>query len=517
MNIEKDGLRKKMISNTIANYVRLGLNFFIGIFLTRTLFLGLTREEYGMWALLWTVFGYSVLLDFGFGTAVQKATSETLVTKEWKKFNRLISTVFFNYIVIALIISAIAVILSFNIDRVFSFDSVEKVKYFRKVFLVFGVGTSLGFPFGFTMEILLGLNEIRLRNMIQIGAKLFTFLILYFVVTRGYSIMEMAIGTIIVNMTANMVQTFFVFKKIPSLKVSLKLYDRKQIKSVMSFSLFAYIIIFTNLIIFRTDQIVISVFSSVSLVAIYQIASRLAETYKMFSSQFLDNLRPIAAILFISNQKSKLAKILIESNRLLGFFATLMIIPLLIFLKEVLSIWLELSDPAGTICAIILLLSMYFYVFFRSSSVYILLMSNAHKQLTIVAIIECIINLVLSIFLIKRIGIVGVAIGTIVPNILAAIFYNIPKACQFAEISFKEFFSQAIFRTAWIGMITASIIYIISTRFRPSNLLELILHFSLSSIIFLVLYYFFGVYGWERKQFNEFISKKFIKIARSKA
>jgi len=78
----QNGLRKTMIANTIANYVKLILGFIIAVFLTRLLFMGLTREEYGMWALLLTIFGYSVLLDFGFGTAVQKATSETVVNKD---------------------------------------------------------------------------------------------------------------------------------------------------------------------------------------------------------------------------------------------------------------------------------------------------------------------------------------------------------------------------------------------------------------------------------------------------
>ncbi len=509
--MEQGGLRKRMITNTIANYVKLILGFVIAIFLTRLLFMGLTREEYGMWALLWTIFGYSVLLDFGFGTAVQKATSETLISKDWKRFNRLISTVFFNYVFLAMIIMVFTLIMSQFIDRIFSFSDQQQILYYRSVFLIFGIGTSLGFPFGVTLEILLGLNEIKLRNMIQIGSRLVNFIALYWIVSSGMSIREMAIATISINMVANAVQTWFCFKRIPSMKVSLKFYDRGMVKEVMSFSIFAYIIIFTNLIIFRTDQLVISIFSSVAMVAIYQIASRLADTFKQFSTQFLDNLKPVAATLFASNEEGKLGQILMESNRLQGFIATMMIIPLIIYIKPILNIWLELTDPAGITSAIILLVSMYIYVFFRSSSVHIILMGNNYKRLTIVAGIECTLNLVISIILIHHIGIIGVALGTLIPNVLATIFFNIPSGCRFAGVSFKRFFSITIFRTVWIGFLTALIVFGFSFIHEPQNLWHLLLHFAASALIYLILYYLFGIYKWERDQFHGFVKAKMVR------
>ncbi|MCK4955996.1 MAG: hypothetical protein KAS49_00060, partial [Candidatus Cloacimonetes bacterium] len=63
------GLRKTMIVNTTSNYGKLILSIIVIVFLTRILFMGLSREEYGIWALLWSIFGYSLLLDFGFGAA----------------------------------------------------------------------------------------------------------------------------------------------------------------------------------------------------------------------------------------------------------------------------------------------------------------------------------------------------------------------------------------------------------------------------------------------------------------
>ncbi|MDZ4121079.1 MAG: hypothetical protein U1C33_01565, partial [Candidatus Cloacimonadaceae bacterium] len=171
----EQGLRKRMLVNTLSNYGKVVVGLFITIFLTRILFLGLSREEYGFWALLWSIFGYSLLLDFGFGTSIQKYTSECHVTKDWERYNRIVSTVFFNYAIFAALIAVFTVILGFNLNALFDFDRANEL-YYRKVLIIFGLGSALAFPFGFFTEVLRGLQKMHIRNLIQIA-----FIVLNFV------------------------------------------------------------------------------------------------------------------------------------------------------------------------------------------------------------------------------------------------------------------------------------------------------------------------------------------------
>lgn len=507
------GLRKRMIVNTISNYGRLILSILITIFLTRILFLGLSREEYGIWALLWSIFGYSLLLDFGFGAAVQKETSQTMVNQDWKRYNRLLSTVFINYLFMGLLIALASIILANNIDKLFQFNNESDINYYRKVFVIFGVGTSIVFPFGFFMEVLRGLHKIKMRNFISMAYNILNFIFMYIVIQSGLALIGMTIVTILISLLTNFTMAYFAYKSIPTLKISWKFYDFKLLKNVMSFSLFAYIITFSNLIIFRTDQLVISFFASVSLVAVYQISSRLATTFRNFSSQFLDNLAPVAATLFASNKEQKLSKIMIESNRLMGFISTLLFIPLIVFVQPLLKIWLELSDPDGLLVAIILMISMYILVFFRSTSVRIILMSDHYKNLSIIAIVECVANLALSILLINYtdLGIVGVALGTLIPNLILAVSFNIPIGLKFSKITFKEYFQQSVWKTLWIGIISLLFALFIRKIFYPTNFLMLFSAFIIVIIFYLLLYYRFGTLGWERKQFTEFLKAKFFR------
>ena len=78
-------------SSPLSNYILLVLRLVSVFVMTRSLFMNLSSGEYSFWALLWAVFGYTLLLDFGFGTAVQKMTSQTRVSGDWGQFAQMLS------------------------------------------------------------------------------------------------------------------------------------------------------------------------------------------------------------------------------------------------------------------------------------------------------------------------------------------------------------------------------------------------------------------------------------------
>jgi hypothetical protein len=171
---------------------------------------------------------------------------------------------------------------------------------------------------------------------------------------------------------------------------------------------------------------------------------------------------------------------------------------------------------------------MYNLLFFRSSSVYILLMLNKQKTLTKIALIECLANLGLSILLLKTLpvtitlfgisidnfNIVGVALGTFIPNVVLAFTYNVPAAIKFSGLSIKEYFNISIRRTLVIGLIVFVLAEILYRLRYPGKLLEIVLYTFIIGIIYGILTWFIGLEGWEKKQVVGFVNSK-IKARRS--
>lgn len=479
-----------IFKSTVSNYILLILKIVLSLILVRVMFLGISNEEYGFWALLWTIFGYSLLLDFGFGTAVQKATSQAYAKDNWDGYNNIVSTIFFSYVCLSFFILIITFILANNLEKIFAFSDSSLIEYYKMVFYIFGFGTAFLFPFGFFREILRGLQKISLRNNIDIVFTFLNFLLLYLCVKYEYNLIHMAIVAVLIQFFTSVLMAYFVFKNIPNFKIAIKLFENKKMKSLVGFSIFAYIVMFSNIIIFRTDQIVVSMFSTVALVGLYQIVARVSELFRQFSTQIHDILGPISASLFTVNKKDKLYNTLLNTNKIVGFIATLIFIPTMLYLDKLLYFWLEIENEDAILTGKILLVSMYILVFFRSSSVQVLLMCEKHKQLTIVAIAEAVLNLALSIYLVQKYSIVGVALGTLIPNVLFAIFYNIPASCYFTKVSIYHYFKEVVFKSILLGVLIYSIFYFLTLN-KIDTIFHLIIYAFIICSIFSFLYYIF--------------------------
>jgi O-antigen/teichoic acid export membrane protein len=74
--------------------------------------------------------------------------------------------------------------------------------------------------------------------------------------------------------------------------------------------------------------------------------------------------------------------------------------------------------------------------------VQVLLMNGLHTQLMKIGLLEALANVVLSVILVKEYGMIGAAIGTLIPNVLLALFYNIPVALKYSSTHMRTYIKE---------------------------------------------------------------------------
>ena len=94
---------------------------------------------------------------------------------------------------------------------------------------------------------------------------------------------------------------FIVKQKIPSFKFILRP-DLKVFGEIWNFSLFVYLNSLAMLITAKTDRFVLSSILGLPAVSAYQIGTRLPEMSQSLSSQFQDNVIPVASNLAKKNE-----------------------------------------------------------------------------------------------------------------------------------------------------------------------------------------------------------------------
>ncbi|MDY6915693.1 MAG: oligosaccharide flippase family protein [Candidatus Cloacimonadota bacterium] len=453
--------------NTLVNYALFIVTFITAIFTTRILFLGLGEVAYGFWVLVWSIFGYSLLLDFGFGTSVKKYTAEVIVTKDYKVYNKQISTVFSTYTVMSIIIIIATVILQSHLQEIFKFPPDANLHYYRKVFVFLGIGVALTFPTGTFQEILNGLNKIYIGHSVKIVRQVINVLGIWLIIKFNYGLIFIAIFSVLINFFTNIILAYFSYKLLPKLKIRLTNFDFSMLKEVISFSFFAYLVMFANIIIHKTDQIVLGIMLGVSAVAIYQVGSRISDILNRVSGQFQASLTPIAATLFKDKQYQRLQDILLRSNKLITFIVVINFIILTVLAKPILYVWLEINDPRALQVAYIMNISVLLLIIFRSGSSKVLLMTGHHKFLSKVAVVESFLNVGFSILFIKLMGIIGVAFGTLLPNIIISLFFIFPAGCKFSKVKPYYYISKI-----YLPIIVNSILPVLVLLYFRNNISE---------------------------------------------
>ena len=144
----QEELKKHIYRNSISNYAFLVVRLGLGVVLFRLLFKGLTTQEFGFWALLWSVFGYGILLDFGFGFTAQKRVAELSARQDWDQLSRVLSTIFFSYLGIAALLILIGLTLSPFLIELFAGISPENKAPFTLALTLFFFGMGMAFPLG---------------------------------------------------------------------------------------------------------------------------------------------------------------------------------------------------------------------------------------------------------------------------------------------------------------------------------------------------------------------------------
>src|SRR5438045_4995289 len=105
--MSNDKWRSNFWRNTATNYLSIITRIGSGLVLFRLLFQHLDHEQFGYYSLLWSLFGYAILLDFGLGVAVQKGVAEKTASGDLPGLNRLVTTVFWSFTAIGVALFAV--------------------------------------------------------------------------------------------------------------------------------------------------------------------------------------------------------------------------------------------------------------------------------------------------------------------------------------------------------------------------------------------------------------------------
>jgi O-antigen/teichoic acid export membrane protein len=448
--VSYDLVKRTIWSNAVSNYFRTVLGMVVGLLTFRLLYQSLSREAFGFWSLLWSVFGFGILLDFGFGFAAQKRVAELSVKQDWDKLSRILSTILFFYVGIALIITLVVLLGSHQIVKWFGILPAN-AEEFRRVLVVFFLGIGLAFPMGVFPEILRGQQRIRLINNLVSLALGLRLVCIWFGVRHGWGLEPIMLTALFFALVPDVLAAGFALRQMPQVRLRPRLCSFALIGDTMKFSLFAYLSTATNIVLGKTDQLVLGVTLSLSAVAVYQAGAKVAEVFAQFTRQLQDTLSPAAAHLHATGDRAALRDLLVNSLRWSILLATPLYLLCAFYLEELLRLLTgDALLPRETwLVGQVLLVWFYTTILTHSVSKRIFMMTGHERRLMWLGLGEALANLALSVVLVVTFkNVACVALGSLLPTLFYGWFRLWPWVAREAGLSNWQLFIRTVI-PAW--------------------------------------------------------------------
>ncbi len=414
---------KRIFTNIFSNWANLAVNIAISFFLAPFVVEKLGNTYYGIWVIMMQFTGYLYLLDFGVRESIIRYVSKGKADGKTEDLNEIISSGIILYGGIGFICLLASAGLALAFPYVFNIDT-QEVWAARIVVIISGVTVAQLLVFNVFSGILMGLQRYDIFNKIGI---IFAFirlgLILYFL-GNGYSLIALALIQLFIGLGTNLTIYFSSKRilrenKIPFKYTKIPFKDRFPVfRKLYNYSKYVLINNLGQKAIFYTDAIIIGVIMSAASVTFYAIAGNLIEYLRKLVLQAADVLNPVASELDAKNDSSKLSKLVLNGSK----FTMCIALPISIIYyaagSHFIELWMgeEYAELSGQVLAILSITVLLTTPHLTLSSV--LYGISKHHLISNLRIIEAIFNLFFSIILAINYGIVGVALGTAIPQLL---------------------------------------------------------------------------------------------------
>jgi O-antigen/teichoic acid export membrane protein len=453
--------------------------------------------------LVTSVTTYFDVLEMGYGSSQVKFTAQYRARRDPRALNEVTSTLFFLFVGLAVLKYALAVVVAFNIGRWFNLGA-EQADIGRYVLLIVAAYVATSLPFSVFGSITNGFQRYHLNNVIFVATSIVTAITNVVVLLLGYGIVELVVATTGVRILSLLVYRRSAYKAFPLLQIRWSHVRRARLREVTGFSAYLFIIDVANKVSYTADTVVIGAVMSTAAVAVYSVGQRVAVMVGRLTRVLSEKLFPTIVDTASLDRRDRLQLLFVQGTRL----SLAMVIPLAasiaLLAEPLVMVWVG-PRFAGSIPIVQILALVVAIKVGTMMSQSLLKGTEHHRFLAACTATASVANLVLSVVLAYRFGLIGVAVGTLIPATVVLMFVVFPMACRVAGMTVGEAFRTAVWPALWPAIPSGALLVAIREFVGTTTVLTLVAAAS-AMLIYLAVFLRFAIPVQERRWYGSKIS-----------
>ena len=484
--------------NVWTRSVAYGVDAAIGLLILPFNIAHLGTTAYGIWMLSASITVYFSMLDLGYGGALVRFVASYRARRDAHGLNEILSTLLVVFIAVGVIAYALAALVAFNLDLLFKLTP-DQAATGRTLLLIVGVNVAVRFVFGLYGSVVVGFQQYHLNNVTSIVTSLAVALVNVLVLLAGYGVVELVAATTLVRLLAYGVYRLNAYRVFPALELRWQYVRLSRLREVSEFGAFMFLLEWAYRLNYSADILVIGALIGVPAVALWTPAQRLADVTLRLTNQLSEALFPLVVDSDAGRRAERLRLIFLQGTRLSLATVLPVAVGLACLAHPLLTAWI--GSSFGETAIVLQLLAAVVVVRVGTSTASIVLKgAGLHRWLTLLIVGMGLANVAISVALARPLGLMGIAIGTLVPVAAVSALGIFPTACRRVGVPLTRALRDALWPAVWPAPIAGAAL--IATRAQlPATLPAVAMQLAAGAVLYYGLFLLVAIDETERREY----------------
>ena len=435
-----------MLKNIGSNWVVTVASVFAVYLLTPFTLHKLGVDGYGTWLLITSINGYLGLLVLGVPMASVRYFGQHVATGDTRSLNEAISSCTGLYLLLGLI----ALVVGTGLYGFFSLYGIPTALHgdARSAFGVMVLFVAVGFVALLPEGILAAHCDFVPRNVVRLATLLLRLGLTVALLTLKTSLTVLALVQLACLGFDFTLCWLVIRRRYPEIRMRLAGFDWTLVRKIFSFSLYVLVLNAGARLSFETDSMVIGGFMGVGWIPHFTVANSVIIYLMEFVVAIAAVVMPTATRLQTQGKIPELREIFLKWSKIALSITMSAGLFLVVLGPRFIAWWVgpQFERSAGQVLQV-LMISYLVFLPIRGVALPILMGLGKPRFPTIGFLVAGVVNLVLSILLVGPLGLVGVALGTAIPNVLFAALVLV-QACRELDAPVAEYLRYVFPRAA---------------------------------------------------------------------
>ncbi|TYC62716.1 oligosaccharide flippase family protein [Marinobacter sp. BW6] len=501
---------KRVLVNTSSSMVQLLVSMAVTFIMAPIYLEMMGHYDYGLREMVFAFVGYMGMLDLGMRPTISRFASMHNAHRDRESLLTVYACSLVFMGIVGTFLASFFWVWSFTFPEIIYPNESESGNKYVLFLLLVGAQLFFVFPKFVTASYLEGLQKYYFKNVVNILSTITIAVIAYNYMTPENGLI-LLVGLVACSVVVKLIIFGLILMRpaLGNIYPNIRYFSRAKLREMLSFGFKSFIQGAASKVESISDKLVIGSILGPAALPVYTIPSTLVGYMATITMTLTHVFMPLFSDLNARNQQAKIKAVYMVASKLVVGLVIPMGIGISLIGGPFIAIWLEGEFDPSLVDAIVVLLVVYMLVpkLNPFASRYLTAI-NKHVIFAKVAPPAALVNLGLSIWLVFEYGVVGAALGSVLPVfVVMPIFLKV--VANNLEITMLQYMKQVIWPALLPVTVMGSVLMWWRVEHGFSGYLDIILSVVVSGAVYCLLYWLMALKKEERELLMRIMPARF--------